>query len=142
MHNQTTCNLFYIHLLCLNLYIGYSSFKYTRAYTYFTVRKKPLFHHIKTIGIRGSHSKKRLLQSGFADLIEAEIRPQKSNYVNRRRETSVNSCGKGLQRTRAYNKHRLGFLNWTEYLLEMFEIGFFNIGYIVAGPRIPEKQER
>ena len=58
MHNQTTCNLFYIHLLCLNLYIGYSSFKYTRAYTYFTVRKNPLFHHIKTIGIRGSHSKK------------------------------------------------------------------------------------
>ena len=48
MHNQTTCNLFYIHLLYLNLYICYSSFKYTRAYKYFTVRKNPLFHHIKT----------------------------------------------------------------------------------------------
>ena len=39
----------------------------------------------------------------------------------------VNSCKKSVQRTREYINHRLRFFNGTEDLLDMFEIGTFNI---------------
>ena len=54
----------------------------------------------------------------------------------------VNSCKKSVQRTREYINHRLRFFNGTEDLLDMFEIGPFNIVYIGAREKVPTVETR
>ena len=54
----------------------------------------------------------------------------------------INSCKKSVQRTREYINHRLRFFNGTEDLLDMFEIGTFNIVYIGAREKGPNMETR